>query len=698
MLECSEPPANPVCPSYPTFKILPDVNIPIIVNKDDYAWLLSRTLCDNPSLNSEAPTDTDDRSRIPGWSAYNSLIEDPLPVTRVSAPPLLGSPVHEWGTLLTILMRAQNINTSILGIERKTVISLDMSLYLQAKRLQTYRNDLKHIILRPGELHIVMAMLRTIGAYIENSGIDACWIEAEMYGPSTVKQILDGNHVRRGVNAHITTLQALFSLYQKALFQKNEDVLRKLKHLANKLAEAFTNNASIENEHSAVVQAIDALEIEKIMSAFENSKKDKPMFQVFRQYMSMVMEMLCFIKAVRRGDWQMHLEALEVFTKYFFAHDRLNYARMIPVYLAEMASIESSDPDIHHEFLQGNWVVNKNESVSFCAIGADHALEHINRSMKVSGGLVGITLNEVARTKFFLIAPELARLSEQAKEMAGLPSGIQNHHHNLTHSTIKREHQDIQRLASTIQNFTNPFSDDNTDLFNLVTKVVMSNEVKKDLCEQKEIGKKLLKTYVDERIKTTKVNVWSRLKKRKLLTWKSANKKMKIKTDDKVVELQEDRSLFARMMMVCKRRPEIDIKEAVGVYEFSVVPRSLFASDGTMLCCSTKSVLLHILERQNTCAPTDDNTTSDVTDAPYKVDVVDGMAELQALDKPAWIRNCAQLADHFTSRLLRKYDGSNEIRVIFDRYDVESSLKTATRVRRQGKHKQVTHITLMQNH
>ena len=79
-------------------------------------------------------------------------------------------------------------------------------LYLPAKKLQMARNDLNHLILRPGELHIVMAMLRTIGAYIDSSGIDMCWIESELYGPSTVKQILDGNHVKRREKAHVITL------------------------------------------------------------------------------------------------------------------------------------------------------------------------------------------------------------------------------------------------------------------------------------------------------------------------------------------------------------------------------------------------------------------------------------------------------------------------------------------------------------
>ena len=64
-------------------------------------------------------------------------------------------------------MQAQNIKTTVVGQNRRTVISLDMGLYQPAKKLQMTRQDLEHIILRSGELHIVMAQLRTIGAFIE---------------------------------------------------------------------------------------------------------------------------------------------------------------------------------------------------------------------------------------------------------------------------------------------------------------------------------------------------------------------------------------------------------------------------------------------------------------------------------------------------------------------------------------------------
>ena len=64
-----------------------------------------------------------------------------------------------------------------------------------------------------------------------------------------------------------------------------------------------------------------------------------------------------------------------------------------------------------------------------------------------------------------------------------------------------------------------------------------------------------------------------------------------------MVELQEDWNFFAHMMVICKSRPEIHIQEAVGANEFTVVPISMFAPDGEMLQCPAKSALLSILEK-----------------------------------------------------------------------------------------------------
>ena len=111
--------------------------------------------------------------------------------------------------------------------------------------------------------------------------------------------------------------------------------------------------------------------------------------------------------------------------------------------------------------------------------------------------LVSITLNPSARAKFFMIAPELARLAEQAKDMAGVSSKMQGWHHNLTTAVLSREEKIIEKLSTTIRSFTYPFTQEGIDLFyNLVTKVVMPEKVKKDLSEQSSIGTKLFQVFV----------------------------------------------------------------------------------------------------------------------------------------------------------------------------------------------------------
>ena len=64
----------------------------------------------------------------------------------------------------------------------------------------------------------------------------------------------------------------------------------------------------------------------------------------------------------------------------------------------------------------------------------------------------------------------------------------------------------------------------------------MSEKIKNDLCQQSETGRKLFNTFVDERLKTGKVNLWLTMRKTKLKTWKSSCKVIKTKTDVKVVK------------------------------------------------------------------------------------------------------------------------------------------------------------------
>ena len=111
--------------------------------------------------------------------------------------------------------------------------------------------------------------------------------------------------------------------------------------------------------------------------------------------------------------------------------------------------------DIRQEFIDRYFEVNKNQ-ILFCAIGVDHALEHINRIMKVTGGLVGITQNASARERFFLIAPDLSRLAEEARKMAGSPTAAWKEHHDLSMAVSTRQEENIAKLKNVFRSSMNP--------------------------------------------------------------------------------------------------------------------------------------------------------------------------------------------------------------------------------------------------
>ena len=79
------------------------------------------------------------------------------------------------------------------------------------------------------------------------------------------------------------------------------------------------------------------------------------------------------------------------------------------------------------------------------------------------------------------------------------------------------------------------------------------------------------------------------MSKVKLLTWTDASKTVKIGLPTKEIKLKQTRSLFARRLIIARTREGLDVQDLIGRSEFSCVPRSLFAPDGSLLPCIDKS-------------------------------------------------------------------------------------------------------------
>lgn len=180
--------------------------------------------------------------------------------------------------------------------------------------------------------------------------------------------------------------------------------------------------------------------------------------------------------------------------------------------------------------------------------------------------------------------------------------------------------------------------------------------------------------------------------------------KQTVRVGEKIIKLREERQLLARFLVIQQSRPELVPKLAatIGDYELSVLPRSLFANDGSLLIPTDKSSLMHAVKEQKDMNISEEplDTTAVAQDVEAEVDsdnimvigplleennhvneaaiVFDGMAVLQSMKKMSAMTKIIYLKTAFLNRMKRLMKGYAEGRIIFDRY-LEVSLKDKTR-------------------
>ena len=185
---------------------------------------------------------------------------------------------------------------------------------------------------------------------------------------------------------------------------------------------------------------------------------------------------------------------------------------------------------------------------------------------------------------------------------------------------------------------------------------------------------------------TAEKSIWDPMKKIKLKTFSTCQKKTNCKVGNKLVKLREDRQLLARFLVVQQSRPSViqSLSETIGKYTFSVIPRSLFSSDGLLLIPTDKSAFVHAIEEYK-MEPSSESggdvitpDTSNRVEDRYNVCLIDAMAVVQAIKKGPSMVTCSDFAQAFVRSICNIMSSYREGRVIFDRY-IENSLKAQTR-------------------
>ena len=121
--------------------------------------------------------------------------------------------------------------------------------------------------------------------------------------------------------------------------------------------------------HNLLIEVLNSSEFLNQLSAFCSSFTYQAKYHY--NFMKVLEILILFIRASRQNDWNLHLASLNYFCKYFFAHDQLNYGRMTPLYLGNMAKLKTSDCE-SLQYLEEDFSIIKSK-ILFVRIGTDHA-------------------------------------------------------------------------------------------------------------------------------------------------------------------------------------------------------------------------------------------------------------------------------------------------------------------------------------
>ena len=564
----------------------------------------------------------------------------------------------------------------------RPVITLDGDLYDRAVRLKDYKSQW---CIRLGRLHTTMAALKCLGKYVEGSGIDIAWQESDLYGPATVRQILDGRHVYRGMEAHTVTLIALHHLLLQSVFTEDDraEITPGMKQLAQSF-KSYVNDPSKDTE--AFKEQIDLMHHKlstsdtfKCMEEFQESGKDIQKFMI--NYMNQVMVLLMFIAATRREDWKLHLAKMEELLPYFHAHDQFNYGRWGPLYVADMLEMQTTDPDLWNFLNEGNFAIAKHHA-SFTAIDPDHAIEQEHKKMKSKGGFIGITGNESAFEKYFIIAPTLSRAVDEFKDYAGIESRqATSLHHELTGGKGTRFIQNAAKLVEAVSKEGNPFEE--SDMFNLMTFAVAPSELGQNIEQRDNLGREALEKFVMGRMVEKTVGFWDPQKKNNISYFKDIGPVVMPKVKGQLVSIKQERKLLSRLLVVAKSRQEFEVKDVIGEYEFISAPPSNFHPDGSMIMLSGKSQVMKSvmdLPFPGVNQPSAEETNSTQT----AILIIDAMCVVNMVTDTHEKFTVSDFTSKFVDIVEDMGAPYDEMHVVFDQY-LPGSLKETTRDKRTKK-------------
>ncbi|KAK1904701.1 Beta-glucanase [Dissostichus eleginoides] len=577
-----------------------------------------------------------EEQRIPGWSAFNAYLStSDIPLTTVQYMPFIRASPSDLSTIYTALLQLTQLAQE-LG-QRHILVTADLAIYSKAQQIMWSKPEALDgkITMRIGGMHVTMAFLASIGKVYADGGLFDMITESGVYADATAQQMLQGKQLTRGVRSIKVVSEALFRLFWMALDswlnKKGQSPLSaEQEHLLRDVQHAFHGNNQVSARQFLSEVETDLPDLRRKIQQFsESGVQQSATFKYWLNFLKGADLLLRMLRSEREANFDLHLNCMSEAIPWFRAAGRMNYAKYMPVYIAEMKALEKSQPDSYKFMREGGFVVRRSDERNFNCVATDQALEQtINREGKGQGGIIGFTLRKGALKRWLITRHVTSEYCDAMTELCDAAAHAPKSHKEHGAARMDRDERETIKIMEFVQDRQNPFDLEKVpdELINITSGQVASQKVAKDLSSFLEDGEKLNANFIDERLKSDRPkSFWDPEKRQKLATFTdmiaciATSKSKKLQMDSDV--------LFRRLLAVSKQR-DVSL-ENVMRHELAAVPPSLFYDDGAMRK-TTKADLAKKLESVVEVM----QELSDTTEK--SAYFIDGMAMLQSLHDSAF--------------------------------------------------------------
>lgn len=282
---------------------------------------------------------------------------------------------------------------------------MDLAIYAKAQEIVwKQREEFSNVVLRMGAFHTAMTFLAVLGKRFGDAGLSDILIEAGIVAAGSVPSVLDGRHFNRSMRTHKTVMEAMQRLrlvsFRAWMSSRNDT-----DPTENNELDAICSNLTAEN----VTALMESETFRKFQALFvEFCETDRgPLAKFWDSYIELVELLLRFIRATREGIWELHVASIHEMLPWIFAYDRTNYARYLSAYWCEMITHPYSNALLEG----GHFAAQRSKGSAFAQVAIDQTIEQtMNRDSKMSGGIVGISLNPGAVQRWIVTSHDRARV------------------------------------------------------------------------------------------------------------------------------------------------------------------------------------------------------------------------------------------------------------------------------------------------